>query len=140
MTAVLESFVGEMTLHEFCKRADCKVEDLVAYCLGNGGRKTTAPTAKAPATAKTKAKTKAKAPRARASSGKVDTRTKDGRNAFDARILELLSAAPEGTSARDIARATGADLAQIRASVSRLASAKKAYFKGATRSRRYWAS
>lgn len=70
------------------------------------------------------------------STSAVETRTRIGRDAFDAALLGLLTGVQNGLSARDIAEETGASLPQIRSAVVRLGN--KIRFKGNTAARRYW--
>lgn len=120
---VLEAFVGSLTAEEFCARTGQSVEGLVEFCFGDQR----APVSKT-----------AKAPR-KTQRAAVETRTRGGREAFDAMLLELLRGARSGMGARDIAEETEASLPQIRSSIARLVEKKAVRFEGKTAARRYWA-
>lgn len=121
---VLESFVGGMTVREFCARTNQSVEKLVEFCSSQ----------RAPVR-----KTLASPARSTANAVGVDTRSRAGREKFDLELIQILRGVRSGMAARDIAEETGATLVQIRSAVARLVAQSKVRFDGKTAARRYWA-
>ena len=125
---VLEDFAGRMTASELCSMAGCSLPDLVEFCMSGSAGK-----------AVTKKRSGAAAPRP--SRGKtVNTRTKAGREVLDEGVLAVLTGAKSGVAAGAIVEETGANALQVRQSLGRLISLKKAKAEGKARGRRYWAA
>ena len=122
----LEEFAGNLTVAELSGRTGRSIEDIVRFCSGGVVAEASS--------ARRSSSTAATAP---SSISAVETRTRTGRDAFDAALLGLLTGVQNGLSARDIAEETGASLPQIRSAVVRLGN--KIRFKGNTAARRYWA-
>ncbi len=119
---VLEAFVGQMTVSEFCGRTGRSVDDLLGFC---GGASPSTHRIQQPSPAPTKST------RTRASS--LDLA------ALDERVVTLLRGARKGLGGRELADSTGTSLPQLRGSLKRLVSAKRVRFDGQTSARRYWA-
>ncbi len=69
--------------------------------------------------------------------GEANTRTADGRNAYDSRVLAAIKAAGGPASAESLLSNTGGDAAQFRAATKRLLAAKKIKRTGKARGTRY---
>lgn len=79
----------------------------------------------------------AAAPVKRGRNGGANTRTADGRNAYDANVLAAIRSAGGPASAEQLLQKTGGDAAQFRAATKRLASAKKIKRSGKARGTKY---
>ncbi len=113
---MLETFVGQMTVSEFCTRTGRGVDELLGFCLPNGAGQGTS-----------------------GSSRSARPRSGSRVGGLDEQILGLLGRATEGMGGRELANATGATLPQVRGALKRLVAAKQARFAGKTAARRYWA-
>lgn len=95
-------------------------------------RKSAAPPAAAPP-----AKQAAAKPAAKASPAEVDTRTAEGRAAYDAAVLTALRASTGPQSASDLTRVAGGSPLQIRTSLARLIETGTVHWSGRARGTRY---
>lgn len=121
---VLESFVGQMTVSEFCARTGRSIDDLLRFCGGSGSPRS-----------KNLPRTPSPAPKV----GKRTRATSLDLVALDERVVTLLRGARKGLGGRELADSTGTSLPQLRGSLKRLVSAKRVRFDGQTSARRYWA-
>ena len=132
----LESLVGSMTLAELSAKTGTSVADIVAFA---SKQRTSAPKAKPTKAAKSPApKAKAKAP-----SKGVNTRTAEGRAAYDAAVRAWLkehSSKQDPQPASAVIEACGGTGLQARTTLARLIEAKKARFVGKARATKYWAT
>ena len=132
----LESLVGSMTLAELSAKTGTSVADIVAFA---SKQRTSAPKAKPTKAAKSPApKAKAKAP-----SKGVNTRTAEGRAAYDAAVKAWLkehSSKQDPQPASAVIEACGGTGLQARTTLARLIEAKKARFVGKARATKYWAT
>lgn len=132
----MEALISQMTVGELAQRAGVDVEALVALALGG---KTS------PAPAKSKSKKQAAAPAkakkaAPAKAKGVDTRTAQGREAYQQAMLGYLqSEKGEKVGATQIRSAVGGTGLQARAALSVLIDGKKVRSEGKARAKRYWA-
>ena len=132
----LETLVSSMTLAELAAKTGTSVANIVAYA----SKGATAPKAK-PATSGT---AKAEAPKATKATRKAaNTRTPEGRAAYDATVLDWLE---KNTSkgnpkpANKVIEACGGTGLQARTALNRLIEAGKANFAGKARATKYWAT
>ena len=96
-----------------------------------GSRNAAKPAAAKPAAAK------AEKPAAKASAGEVDTRTAEGRAAYDSAVLAALRASTGPQSAADLTRVAGGSPLQIRTSLARLIETGGVHWSGRARGTRY---
>lgn len=96
-----------------------------------GSRNAAKPAAAKPAAAK------AEKPAAKASAGEVDTRTAEGRAAYDSAVLAALRASTGPQSASDLTRVAGGSPLQIRTSLARLIETGGVHWSGRARGTRY---
>ena len=80
---------------------------------------------------------KAEKPAAKAAAGEVDTRTAEGRAAYDSTVLAALRASTGPQSASDLTRVAGGSPLQIRTSLARLIEAGGVHWSGRARGTRY---
>ena len=93
--------------------------------------------AKPAAAAAKPAAAKAEKPAAKASAGEVDTRTAEGRAAYDSAVLAALRASTGPQSASDLTRVAGGSPLQIRTSLARLIETGGVHWSGRARGTRY---
>ncbi|MGH1348922.1 MAG: hypothetical protein ACRBN8_45740 [Nannocystales bacterium] len=137
----LESFVSAMTLAELSAKTGTSVADMVGFAV-EGAAAPKAKTAKAPAASAAAPKPKAAAPKDEASATEVNTRTAEGRAAYDKAVRAWLkenASKAEPVAASAILAACGGTSLQGRTGLARLIEEKKAYSKGKARGTRYWA-
>lgn len=91
----------------------------------------------AAAAAKPAAAAKADKPAAKAPAGEVDTRTAEGRAAYDSAVLAALRASTGPQSASDLTRVAGGSPLQIRTSLARLIETGGVHWSGRARGTRY---
>jgi hypothetical protein len=99
------------------------------------GSKNAAKPVAAPGVAKPAAP--ANKPALKASAGEVDTRTAEGRAAYDAAVLVALRASTRPQSASDLTRVAGGSPLQIRTSLARLIETGGVHWSGRARGTRY---
>jgi hypothetical protein len=80
---------------------------------------------------------KADKPAAKAAAGEVDTRTAEGRAAYDSAVLAALRASTGPQSASDLTRVAGGSPLQIRTSLARLIETGGVHWSGRARGTRY---
>lgn len=132
----LETLVSSMTLAELSTKTGTSVADIVAFASKRGAAPKAKPAAKPAAKAEAPKKQKA------ASNG-VNTRTPEGRAAYDAAVLAWLGentskGNPQPSSA--VIKACGGTTLQARTTLNRLIEAGKANFVGKARATKYWAT
>ena len=125
----LEEFVGSMTLSELANRSGRSVGQIVAWALpGNsGGNKAAAP------------RSPAKKTSAKASGGgkNVNTRTPEGRAAYDAAVLNAVSASNKPIGSSKLRKSVGGTPLQLRTSLNRLIEEDKVTYQGKARATKY---
>ncbi|MBL8969562.1 MAG: hypothetical protein JNK56_03220 [Myxococcales bacterium] len=112
--------------------------DAAASAKKSVGRPKGSRNAAKPAAAAAKpAAAKAEKPAAKASAGEVDTRTAEGRAAYDSAVLAALRASTGPQSASDLTRVAGGSPLQIRTSLARLIETGGVHWSGRARGTRY---
>ena len=112
--------------------------DAAASAKKSVGRPKGSRNAAKPAAAAAKpAAAKAEKPAAKASAGEVDTRTAEGRAAYDSAVLAALRASTGPQSASDLTRVAGGSPLQIRTSLARLIETGGVHWSGRSRGTRY---
>lgn len=112
--------------------------DAAAPAKKSVGRPRGSKNAAKPAAAAAKpAAAKAEKPAAKASAGEVDTRTAEGRAAYDSAVLAALRASTGPQSASDLTRVAGGSPLQIRTSLARLIETGGVHWSGRARGTRY---
>jgi hypothetical protein len=121
----LEALVGSMTVAELSSRSGRSVEAIVGWAMGNGAsaRKTTKSDGAA------KGGTRA-----------VNTRTKEGRVAYDEAVLGTVRDADSPIGATAIRQEVGGTPLQVRAALDRLIESGAVSYQGRARATRYSAS
>jgi hypothetical protein len=139
MASALEDLVGAMSLSELAQRSGKSVQAIVDYALG--GKTTPRPSSSAPSgngvpsRAGKKATTKKGA--RRAASRSVNTRTPEGRAAFDERVLDAVRSLGGSAQSADIERIVGGTPEQRRVALARLLKSRKLTRSGKARSTAY---
>jgi len=135
----LETLVSSMTLAELSTKTGTSVADIVAFASkGTPAPKAKSQVASAPRATAQKAVTPTKA-----SGTEVNTRTPEGRAAYDAAVLSWLK---EHTSKTDpqpssaVMDACGGTTLQARTTLNRLIENGQASFVGKARATKYWAT
>lgn len=131
----IEAFVSGISVGELAQRAGISVDDLVSRAFASNSNATR------PA-ARPKPSPSGKSPKSApaGSTKEVNTRTPEGRAAYQKAVLETLRAAKgEKIGAKDIRAAIGGTGLQARAALNVLIESKKARFEGKARATRYWA-
>ena len=141
--SALENLIASMSVAQLAEMAGMDVESMVTLVLERGGRGTAAPKAKGRRGGRKKAEaaegeaaTQA-APAKKSGSGH-NTRTKAGRDALDAAILEFLGSQSDPVRALDIRKGVGGTSAQVRTRLNYLISQSKVAYKGRASGTRYW--
>ena len=130
----LEEFVGSMTISELADRSGRSVSQIIAWAHPgtSGGSKTAAPKAapKKPA---------AKAPSAASTGGgkNVNTRTPEGRAAYDVAVLDAVTASKKPIGSSKLRKAIGGTPLQLRTALNRLIEAGKVTYQGKARATKY---
>lgn len=101
------------------------------------GSKNTAKPVAAVVGAKPAVAAKPEKPASKVSAGEVDTRTAEGRAAYDAAVLVALRASTGPQSASDLTRVAGGSPLQIRTSLARLIETGGVHWSGRARGTRY---
>ncbi|MEM6290038.1 MAG: hypothetical protein AAGA54_02200 [Myxococcota bacterium] len=119
-----------MTLSELADRSGKSVSDIIAWALpGKAGG------AKAPRPAPKKA-----APKAAAGGGKskvVNTRTPEGRAAYDEAVLQAVGSFKSPAGSSQLRKKVGGTPLQMRTALNRLIDEKKVTYEGKARATRY---
>ncbi len=118
----LETFVGAITLSELSARSGKSVAQIIGWASG----------AKAPVAATPKRAPKAKA-------GSVNTRTPDGRAAYDEGVLAAVVGAGGPVGATLLRKQVGGTGLQMRTALNRLIEAGKVSYEGKARATKYQA-
>jgi hypothetical protein len=127
----LEALVGSMTLAELADRSGRSVESIVQWAMANGA----APRRTGRATNGTPT-----APSARTSAKAVNTRTKEGRVAYDKAVLDTVKGSESPIGATAIRKEVGGTPLQVRAALDRLIESGAVTYQGRARATRYSAS
>lgn len=125
-----------MTLSELSDRSGKSVSQIIAWALPgkSGGAKASAPRAAS------------KKPAAKASSGSskssgggkaVNTRTPEGRAAYDAAVLDAVTSAGKPIGSSKLRKAAGGTPLQMRTALNRLIEEGKVTYEGKARATRY---
>ncbi len=133
MQRSLESFVGGLTIAELAQRSGKSVEDLVDWAMGGKSARASKPGA----TPSRKRKAVDTKPARRPSGGAVNTRTAEGRAAFDRAVIEALVEAGKAVGATPLIRKVGGTSLQMRTALARLVEAEKAVQRGRARATVY---
>lgn len=133
----LETLVGAMTLSELAAKTGRSLSSIVDFAVGNGvssrkaGAALTASPARAPANGRSNA-----APKGRRAKS-VNTRTAEGREAYDASVREAIEAARGPVGAAQIRGKAGGTPQQARAALHRLIEAGTITYTGQARATKY---
>ena len=134
----LEQFVGSMTVSEFAKHTGKSVEQIAAWA--SGARAPASPKAAAPAAAAPAGKPAPGKPGPKSSGLKakaVNTRTPEGRAAYDEAVLEAVTNAKEAVGSSYLRRRIGGTPLQLRTALNRLIEGGKVSYQGKARATRY---
>ena len=110
----LEDLVSQMTLRELSAKSGKSLAAIVAWALGGPGQR-------APSRGEFA----------------IDTKTRDGREVFDAQVLNVIATAQGPVGTAEIGEAVGGSMLQRRTALHRLVAAKKIRRTGVTRKTRY---
>jgi len=131
---VLESFVGSMTVAEFCNRTGREVEELLAFCSSSRSSSRSS----SPSSGRSQPKTQtAKAAKAPSKPRRRVNRSKGSE--LSEPILEAIRNA-DGLSSREIADRFGISTTDVRGALKPLISSRRVRHVGATKARRYFAA
>lgn len=130
----LEEFVGSMTISELADRSGRSVSQIIAWALPgkSGGSKPAAPRA-----ASKKPATKASAGASTGGGKNVNTRTPEGRAAYDVAVFEAVSASKKPIGSSKLRKAIGGTPLQLRTSLNRLIEDGKVTYQGKARATKY---
>lgn len=130
----LEQLVRTMSIEELSNRSGRSIEQIVDYALGNAS--SSSASRRSPPTKVSRAR-KSGAPKRTASTSKVDTRTAEGRDAYDEAVLGVIKNADHPISANEIRAEVGGTPIQLRAAVKRLEESRQIKTRGKARGTRY---
>ena len=130
MPSALEDLVGNMTLAELAARSGKSVEAIAAYAMGGASGSNGA---------RGRAEISNVEPGAKAGRRKAvaETRTRSGRDEFDARVLDAIKNAGGTAQSVDIEEIVGGTAQQRRAALHRLIASRKLARTGKARSTAY---
>ena len=130
----LEEFVGSMTISELADRSGKSVSQIIAWALPgkSGGSKPAAPGAAAKKTA-----AKAAGGSSTGGSKNVNTRTPEGRAAYDIAVFDAVSASKKPIGSSKLRKAIGGTPLQLRTSLNRLIEEGKVTYQGKARATKY---
>lgn len=128
--SAIESLVGQMTVSELAAKAGMSVSSIVEIALSG---------AKAPRAPKMPAPSAAAAGPTKVGNGRVvDTRSAEGREIFQGRVLDFVQDAPGKVSAQDVRAAVGGTAAQVRKALNVAIENGDLKYGGRARGTRYW--
>ncbi len=128
--STLEEFVGSMTLSELAQRSGKSVSQIIEWA-GSKARPAKAAPARAAAAA-----APAKKPSGRGSKN-VNTRTPEGRAAYDEAVFEAVSGAKDAVGSAYLRKRIGGTPLQLRTALNRLIESGKVTYQGKARATRY---
>ena len=131
----LEQLVRTMSIEELSNRSGRSIEEIVDYALGQAS----ASSRKSPVAKVTRARRSSPPKRTSSSASKVDTRTGEGRDAYDEAVLGVIQSAGHPVSANEIRAEVGGTPIQLRAAVKRLDESRRIKTRGKARGTRYTA-
>lgn len=138
----LESFVGGLTIAELAGRSGKTVEDLVGWAMsaktGPASKQVSKGSAKKKSVvAATGAPSKAVKPAKKADKQSVNTRTSEGRAAFDTAVVDALIGVGKPVGATPLIKMVGGTALQMRTALARLVDERKATQTGRARATVY---
>lgn len=138
--SALETLVSNMTVAQLAEVAGLGVDEIVALVLTKAALHRSQSATKSQANRRKGPKPRAGVINTKeAAAGEVNTRTREGREAFDKAILEFLGGCEEPARASEVRKGVGGTAAQIRARLNHLIEETgQVAFEGRAAGTRYW--
>lgn len=134
----LETFIGEFTLNDLAQRSGKSVNEIVAFAMGETLPKTPKPVTLKEAATVTDIKKAKKGRHMDDSTSTVETRTPEGRAAYDEAVLSHLRANKgQWMGAGEVRKACGGSALQVRTSLGRLLENESVEYEGEARGTKY---